>query len=308
MKINETFIRTSKNYGLNEFEVPDDMFDNGLITDKASKNNLPTSPLCEKALVQLEKCGQDIKINLDEKQNNATLLLNEDFICKKIKITAKEGVDAKVIIRFENDKKVLNNSFIKLVCEKESKLNIIILADFEKTSKHFLTFENELQENSTLNVIYTDFSCDYSVLRYIANLYGDNAQAYFKNIYLGKNEDKIDINIAKNIYGKNCKTDIQTIGALFDKELALTFPKQTKSKALPLLLSHEEDVKGSHSSATGKFDNQTLFYVMSRGLDRKQAVMLLLKAKMEAIIKEIFDENLKKEISDKIERRINYEG
>ena len=332
MRINKTFIRTSQNYGLNDFEVPDNTF-NG-ITDKKNyvkDENLPKYPLCDACLSQLKNCGESIEISLDGKEKITTLNIKEDFICKAIKITAEENVDAKVVITFENNLKAFNNSYINFICKKNSKVEVVILTSFEKTSTNFLTIENDLDENSKISVIYTDFSCDYSVLRYISNLYKDNCQSYFKNLYIGKDENKIDINISKNVYGKNCKCDIQTIGALFDKasksykglidfkkgckgsvgdekELALTFSKQTKSKALPLLLSSEDDVKGSHSSATGKINEQMLFYVMSRGLTRKQAVLLLLKAKMATIIDEIFDDKLKRVISKELERRINYEN
>ena len=329
MKINETFIRTSVNYGLNDFEVPDDVFDK-VVEIKNNEGILPSSPICKKSLTQLQKCGDYLEYVLNENNQVLKINFNDNFICKKIKITAKENINAKVVLNFSNTENCFLNSFVKFECEKNSNIEAVILTDFEQTSKNVLTIENELQENANLKTYYVDFSCDYSVLRFVSNLFGDNAQSVLKNIYIGQGESKIDLNIAKTVYGKNCQCDIQTIGALFDKasknykglidfkkgskgsigdekELALTFSKQTKSKALPLLLSHEEDVKGSHSSATGKFGDQTLFYVMSRGLTKKQAVLLLLKAKLSSITEEIFDQELKSEITEKLERRIKYE-
>ena len=39
-----------------------------------------------------------------------------------------------------------------------------------------------------------------------------------------------------------------------------------KSIALPMLLCTESDVEGNHSTASGRVDNKSLFYIMSRGL------------------------------------------
>lgn len=45
---------------------------------------------------------------------------------------------------------------------------------------------------------------------------------------------------------------------------------KAKSKALPMLLCTEEDVEGSHSTATGKVDESELFYLMTRGFSKKK--------------------------------------
>ena len=80
---------------------------------------------------------------------------------------------------------------------------------------------------------------------------------------------------------------------------------KAKSKALPMLLCTEEDVEGNHSTACGKVDNQQLFYIMSRGLSYNDAMKLIVKAKFNKIIETIKDEELKEDISNEIDRRLN---
>ena len=46
---------------------------------------------------------------------------------------------------------------------------------------------------------------------------------------------------------------------------------KAKSLALPMLLCSEEDVEGNHSASSGKADNKEIFYIMSRGFDKKSA-------------------------------------
>ena len=53
-----------------------------------------------------------------------------------------------------------------------------------------------------------------------------------------------------------------------------------KSIALPMLLCTEEDVEGNHSTATGKVGPKELFYIMSRGFSEKEALKLMVRAKL----------------------------
>ena len=80
---------------------------------------------------------------------------------------------------------------------------------------------------------------------------------------------------------------------------------KAKSLALPMLLCTEDDVEGNHSTASGKVDNKDLFYIMSGGLSYKEAIRLIVKAKFNQIIQTIKDEELKEEILNEIDRRID---
>lgn len=80
---------------------------------------------------------------------------------------------------------------------------------------------------------------------------------------------------------------------------------KAKSKALPMLLCTEEDVEGSHSTATGKVDESELFYLMTRGFSKKEAMKLIVKANFSAIIDKINDESLKEEIINEVDNRLD---
>lgn len=80
---------------------------------------------------------------------------------------------------------------------------------------------------------------------------------------------------------------------------------EARSIALPMLLCAEEDVEGNHSTATGKVDEKALFYIMSRGVSKKEAMKLVVKAKFNKILEKIKDEELKNEITDEIDKRLD---
>ena len=80
---------------------------------------------------------------------------------------------------------------------------------------------------------------------------------------------------------------------------------KAKSIALPMLLCTEDNVEGNHSTASGKIDNNQLFYIMSRGLSYKEAVKLMVKANFNKIIERITDEELKNEVLNEIDNKLN---
>ena len=72
-----------------------------------------------------------------------------------------------------------------------------------------------------------------------------------------------------------------------------------------MLLCTEEDVEGSHSTATGKVDESELFYLMTRGFSKKESMKLIVKANFSAIIDKINDESLKEEIINEVDNRLD---
>ena len=60
------------------------------------------------------------------------------------------------------------------------------------------------------------------------------------------------------------KKDVKSKGN--ENEFCMLLSEKAKSLALPMLLCTEDDVEGNHSTASGKVDEEQLFYIMTRGL------------------------------------------
>ena len=89
-----------------------------------------------------------------------------------------------------------------------------------------------------------------------------------------------------------------------ENEFFLLLSNKACSIALPMLLCTEDDVEGNHSTASGKVDNKALFYIMSRGLNYKQAIKLIVKANFNKILQRIKNEEIKEEVIQEIERKL----
>ena len=77
------------------------------------------------------------------------------------------------------------------------------------------------------------------------------------------------------------------------------------TKSLPMLLCDEESVTGTHGVSSGKIDPNKLFYLMSRGLDLIESKKLIINSNYTHIIDKLLDNNIKEEILNIINKRID---
>ncbi len=75
---------------------------------------------------------------------------------------------------------------------------------------------------------------------------------------------------------------------------ALLLNEQTEFNAKPELEIYADDVKCSHGSSSGSLDEDSIFYLMSRGLDQKTAKELLINGFLLDVVEKITDEEIKK--------------
>lgn len=262
-----------------------------------------------------------LEFSFDE--DNKTLVDN-------IKIKYEENSEATFIIKYVSESEDEQFHYLKneVQMEKNSRGNILIANMLNDNSNSFIAYENNLQENAKLSSINIELGAKYKISNYYTRLEGDRAENDVKNIYIGTNNDVIDINYNIDTIGKNTKCTILSEGAVdgkakkhfkgtidfkegskkskgIENENCMILSDEAESKSLPMLLCHEEDVYGEHGVSSGKPSESKLFYIMTKGISYNQARMLMVKAGLNKIIREIKDEDLKEEVTKMIERKLS---
>lgn len=72
----------------------------------------------------------------------------------------------------------------------------------------------------------------------------------------------------------------------------------------PILLIDEYDVVANHGASIGKMSDESLFYLMSRGLSKQEAFLLILEGIVRPFIEKIADEQLRNRVNFEIEEII----
>ena len=97
---------------------------------------------------------------------------------------------------------------------------------------------------------------------------------------------KINKKMAKSICRQLSK------GVVMDDDSAVT--------SKPILLIDEYDVVANHGASIGKMSDESLFYLMSRGLTKTEAFLLILEGILRPFIDKIMDEELKGSLEKEI--------
>ena len=273
------------------------------------KLNVLESKIVEKPLVIYHICDLDSKTNL---------------INTRFELTLHKNSSLSTLNLFE-DKSMsgFNNHNFNTVINKNSNLKNYIF-DLNRNQNLRYSFTNiDIYENSNSeNFIYSSGS-KFSKYEINTNLKEKYSSAFINGIInLDKNnhhEIKTNINhLAENTKSyqliKSVLNDKSTgvyQGKIFVNDQAQKTDGYQLSKALllnentefngkPELEIYADDVKCSHGSTSGNLDENSIFYLMSRGLNYDQAKKLLIDGFINDVIEKITNIEIQKYLKEAI--------
>ncbi|NLW52587.1 MAG: SufD family Fe-S cluster assembly protein [Tissierellia bacterium] len=236
-------------------------------------------------------------------------------------IYLKENAKLTLIYDYESSDNVefFKNTLFKIKAEKNSHLKLVLIQKLSHEGINLLSIVSDIAENAEVELIEVDLGAKETYTNYKANLLESGAKSTISGAYFVDGERKHDANYHINHIGDHTKSDMLINGALKDKarkrfvgtldfktgshgsegseeEFLTLIDEEVKSIALPLLLAAEHDIVGNHAASAGRIDQDMLIYLMSRGLNEKEAKGIVVEAKMVPTIDLIPDEKLKEDI------------
>ena len=343
LKLNETPVRTSRNFLINnikleDVEIPEvvEKFKNiEIIGGKNITENIGETKLTYGLGEVLQNniirnSNSRLNVNMENEEVKIVYNFDDDNInlINNVIVNATKECKLYIIYKSNTNKKCFHNGVIKIKALENSNIDVIVVNTMNKESNNFEAYENIIETNANVKYTIIDIGGKNSITNYYSNIIGEKAKNDLKTIYLGSENDIKDFNYIAELRGKQSFIDIDVQGTLSgnakknfkgtidfkkgckkskgnENEFCMLLSKKAKSIALPMLLCTESDVEGNHSTASGKVDNEELFYIMSRGLSYSEAIKLIVKARFNKILNRITDENLKNEIIREIEKKLD---
>ena len=160
-------------------------------------------------------------------------------------------------------------------------------------------------------------------------LSGDASEMNERAIYAGRGRQHLDFFYHIDHVGKKTKAEIDLKGALADEskkifrgtldfkrgcagsvgdegDFAIQLDPKTKNISLPLLLCTEDDVQGNHASSAGQLDQNTIYFLMSRGFTLEEARRIVVEALIRPII-DGMDETIREEVLTAVREKLDRE-
>ena len=233
----------------------------------------------------------DIKLEDDALLNIINISnenLNNNFLNFRQKINIGKNSILKNYSLDINENSNFKYSFKDISLEKNSHLEYFILSKGSKFLKHDIncSLNNEYGSVVLNGIIYLDDKKHHEIKTNI-NHNEENCKSYqliksvlnenSKGIYQGK----IYVN------SKAQKTDGYQLSR------ALLLSDEVEFNAKPELEIYADDVKCSHGSTSGNVDEDSIFYLMSRGLSYEQSKKLLTNGFLNEVIEKITNNEIK---------------
>ena len=255
--------------------------------------------------------------------------LKNKILNKKNKITIKENSEIHIIDYTINGSKFkfINNIYENVILEKNSKFKNISIQD-NKSNGYFHKFsKNKLLSNSNYTSFIFSSGLKFNKLDIECDLEGKNSECNVQSALFLNTDEHQEIKTRINHLAENCKSyqKIKSVvspdskgvyqGKIYVKDIAQKTNAYQLSKALllssnsefdskPELEIYADNVKCSHGSTSGSIDEDLLYYLMTRGLNRKESTKLLIKGFLDDVVQIIKSASIKKFVQDKLAQQI----
>jgi len=219
------------------------------------------------------------------------------------------------------------NSVTDVIVEDGANLEHIIIDDFAKNTYHVANVCVKQCKDS--NFVSHNFSMGKKFARrdFNVELNQSGANCNLFGLYFVDKENHIDHHTTIEHKEANCNSNEHYKGILSGKSTGVfngrihVHPDAQKTDAIQknqnLLLSDDaiihtkpeleiyaDDVKCTHGATVGQLDEKGLFYLRSRGLNRKEAQQILIRAYVNEIIENVSDEKIRSELMELILDRL----
>ena len=253
-----------------------------------------------------------------------------NFFNQKLIIDIEENAKIDIFIYTINISKspIFFNTYNNFFIGRNGLLKLYYFNNLEKKDLNYNCNDVKINNNGILENFTFSNSADYFKNEINCSLNEQYSSVFVNGVLLNTDNQNHEIKTKIKHLSENTKS-YQKIKAVVDKNSKAIFqgkifvdPKAQKtngyqlSKAIllneesefnskPELEIYADDVKCSHGSTSGNLDEEAIFYLMSRGLDKYEAKKLLIKGFLSDAIETITNNEIKKYFLNKLENKIN---
>jgi Fe-S cluster assembly protein SufD len=246
-------------------------------------------------------------------------------------VVVEEGASVTYIDEYasaDGEESAFSNGAVELYVAQGANLRYVSLQNWERNVLHFNTIRSSTGKDATINSLVVSLGSQLSRTNVEAGLVETGSDSEMLGLYFADSNQVIDHHTLQDHLSPNAHSDLLYKGALRDESLTVfsglirVEPGAQKTDAyqtnrniilgtdeafavsLPNLEIMADDVKCSHGSTTGQVDETELFYLMSRGIPRREAEKLVVFGFFGEVTSRIPLPGLKEKLDRAIEGKI----
>jgi len=288
---------------------------NHALSDKGYYIEVEDNYKFKKTLIVYSLFTKDLKENILNSRN-------------KIKIGKNSELHTIDLVINESKHKFINNVYENIILQNNAVYKNICIQN-DKSEGYFHKFsKNKLSSKSKYSAFIFPSGLKFNKLDLEFNLEGEASECNLQSASFLNKSDHQEIKTRINHLAPNCKSyqRVKNVlssdgkgvyqGKIFVKDIAQKTNAYQLSKAMmlsdnsefdskPELEIYADDVKCSHGSTSGSVDEDSIYYLMTRGLNRKESVKLLVNGFLNEVIDMIKSNSVRKFVQNKLEGQIH---
>ncbi len=225
------------------------------------------------------------------------------------------------------DEPVIASNVVELIVQEGAQVRYIQLQDWGRSVWNFTTQRGLLHQDAVLNTLNVSLGSRLSKAFIASNLVGPGATAEMLGLYFADDAQHLDHQTRQWHVAPYATSDLLYKGALKDRArtvfsgLIKVFPQAQRTDAyqanrnlilsstaradtIPNLEIGANDVRCTHGATVGQVEEEYIFYLMSRGISRPEAVKLIVDGFFDEVIERVPVNEVQETVRAAIARKI----
>ncbi len=226
-----------------------------------------------------------------------------------------------------SETQMLHNGAIEVFAKPGSNVRVATVHDLGKHVTDVNYRRAILENDASIEWIVGELSHGNSVADTYSILKGNGSSSDMKVISVGVGDQKLNYTTRAVHFGKSTPSDMITRAVMRDEatgiingitkiehgaskadgqqtERVLMLSPKARGDANPILLIDEDDVTAGHAASVGQVNPEQVYYLMSRGIPKREAERLIIYGFLYPVIEEIPLEALREQLSALVERKL----
>lgn len=275
----------------------------------------------------------DVPKDLEQSQPSFVVVQPKSDTAAASHVLINVGTHARTTIVLDHAGLGVLGENVEIVLGDESELNFVTIQDWSKGSTHVSTQFAKLGRNANLRHIVVSLGGDLVRVTPAVELSSPGAEVNMYGVYLADSGNYFEHRPYVDHIAENCKSNVAYKGALqgvgahtvwvgdvliresavgtdsYELNRNLLLTDGARADSVPNLEIETGKIEGAgHASASGRFDDEQLFYFQARGISESDAKKLVVRGFLSEIIQKIQIEEVEQRLISAIELELERVG
>jgi Fe-S cluster assembly protein SufD len=252
---------------------------------------------------------------------------------KAVHIFVRAGANSKATVVLDHIGSGSLAENVEIVLDSGAKLDFVSIQDWNRGSAHVSTQFTRLGKDSTLKHVVVSLGGDLVRVTPSAALDSPGAEIQMFGVYLADSSNYFEHRPYVDHIAENCISNVAYKGALqgagahtvwvgdvliretavgtnsYELNRNLLLTDGSRADSVPNLEIETGKIEGAgHASASGRFDDEQLFYLMARGIGESEAKRLVVRGFLHEIVQKVGISQVEDRLIASIEKELEQVG